>query len=613
MFKIVLLILIETLTSFSHPSINLNTEPHHPLYLTHPDGLAKNASLHNFYDSLPNLATCYAGVLKQVEKIKVQDTLNYLRRLHGLKPVSYQYSDDIFEAQAALIMAANMNLSHTPDSTWLCYSADGASGAGTSNLILQSGSFTPSSEKQVFDYLVDLNVGTLGHRRWVIYPFLKYTTFGRVDGSNVMGGALKVIFAQKQNLADLTADFVAYPVGRYPTAFFDKSWYLNFQILIDKINYWNNSDVNYLSGWIEIISEAGETLATNSQYYDNAGYGLNNNLQWKVTGLKDNIRYNVFIHDLIVAGVTKSYAYWFRLEPGVPSQPGLATLVYPDSGQKNLPSSVPLRWQGWSMPETYQLQVASDSLFQNMFIMDSLLKDTTRLVSNLDSATTYYWRVRVIRVDQVGRWTKAWSFSRMDSTAPLPNPVALISPANDSIILNDSLNFIWHRGAPSPLNYTLKIAADTLLNTSLIETVLTDTLCHMRIFLPENSTYFWSVLARNSSGLQDSHEIRSFKFKPKQVLVSEGSGESTILTWMQNYPNPFLSTTQIDYLITTPGTVTLTVYDRFGRTALTVSRRLALAGRHEFSLNFSELPSGIYLCRLKSGRGEAAKTLAIIK
>ena len=64
---------------------------------------------------------------------------------------------------------------------------------------------------------------------------------------------------------------------------------------------------------IEVNNEGGETLQVNSIYYDNEGYGIPNNLQWKVNGIKYGVKYTVNIKNVKVFGVIKNYEYWFKL------------------------------------------------------------------------------------------------------------------------------------------------------------------------------------------------------------------------------------------------------------------------------------------------------------
>jgi len=55
----------------------------------------------DIYDILPDIQSCYEGVLKDSEKQRVLAELNFIRNLHGLNPVSYNYEDDIYTAKAA--------------------------------------------------------------------------------------------------------------------------------------------------------------------------------------------------------------------------------------------------------------------------------------------------------------------------------------------------------------------------------------------------------------------------------------------------------------------------------------------------------------------------------
>ena len=49
--------------------------------------------------------------------------------------------------------------------------------------------------------------------------------------------------------------------------------------------------------------------------FDNVGYGIPNNLQWKVAGLQSNVRYAVTIANVRVAGAARTYDYTFRIVP----------------------------------------------------------------------------------------------------------------------------------------------------------------------------------------------------------------------------------------------------------------------------------------------------------
>lgn len=279
----------------------------------------------DLYDTLPDIANCNAGQLKTAEKQKVLDKVNEIRALHGLSAVSYDVASDSAEANAALIMVANNVLTHAPANTLACYSASGSTGAGSSNLYLMSGSNMTDvlSVSPIENFLTDTNVASLGHRRWLLYPFLSSTAYGRVDGSpqgssgKVMSAALKVIGGANANLSSSNLTFVAYPYGNYPASYVNKSWYLSFSVLADRLNAGNNGSnhVDYSSATVEVFDNNLNAMTVSSVSADYQGYGLANNLQWKVAGLSNGVTYTVKVNNVMVDSVLKVYQYTFTLMP----------------------------------------------------------------------------------------------------------------------------------------------------------------------------------------------------------------------------------------------------------------------------------------------------------
>jgi hypothetical protein len=110
-----------------------------------------------------NVAACDPGDISAPGRVNALRLFNLYRWLADLPPVVNAPDRDL-EAQAcSLMMDANNMLSHTPPTTWLCYTALGAMGANTSNI---SGGPGVSS---VDLYLIDTgNETTFGHRRIVL-------------------------------------------------------------------------------------------------------------------------------------------------------------------------------------------------------------------------------------------------------------------------------------------------------------------------------------------------------------------------------------------------------------------------------------------------------------
>ena len=124
---------------------------------------------------------CTPGTLPDSVHKKVLERLNYVRRLAGV-PDNCTFDADLNKKcqAAALMMRANGDLSHMPPRDWLCWTTDGATGAGNSNLSLGYG----GSEALIGQVEDDGgNNQSVGHRRWILYPDRKVFGHGSTPGS----------------------------------------------------------------------------------------------------------------------------------------------------------------------------------------------------------------------------------------------------------------------------------------------------------------------------------------------------------------------------------------------------------------------------------------------
>jgi hypothetical protein len=110
-----------------------------------------------------SVSGCNAGDVASPGRENALKLVNLYRWLVGLPAVSSDASRNSQAQECALMMDANNALSHTPPTSWACYSSAGASAAGKSNIA------TTPGVKAVDLYIADPgNATTMGHRRWIL-------------------------------------------------------------------------------------------------------------------------------------------------------------------------------------------------------------------------------------------------------------------------------------------------------------------------------------------------------------------------------------------------------------------------------------------------------------
>lgn len=79
------------------------------------------------------------------------------------------------------------------------------------------------------------------------------------------------------------------------------------------------------------------------------------------------------------------------------------------------------------------------------------------------------------------------------------------------------------------------------------------------------------------------------------------------------FPNPFNSSTAIDYTLAQPGEITLSVYNLLGQQVATVYEGTQEAGEHSMVWDASDFPSGVYFARLEAGGISESMKMVLLK
>jgi len=115
-----------------------------------------------------DVAACTPGTNGALFKEAVLRRINWFRAMGGVPAaVTLNSGFNANDQQAAVIMSANMNLSHTPPSSWFCWTASGSNAANNSNIAIGN-----AGANAITAYIWDFggNNTAAGHRRWLLYP-----------------------------------------------------------------------------------------------------------------------------------------------------------------------------------------------------------------------------------------------------------------------------------------------------------------------------------------------------------------------------------------------------------------------------------------------------------
>jgi uncharacterized protein YkwD len=131
-------------------------------------------------------SSCQAGTTSSSSRAATLRALNFVRAMNGLAPVTFGSTLNARAQRAALMMSANGALSHTPSTSWRCYTRVGAATAGKSDLALAYPKIT--SGRVVEMYMDDQGAENtaVGHRRWLLNPFATAMGNGSTDAANAL-------------------------------------------------------------------------------------------------------------------------------------------------------------------------------------------------------------------------------------------------------------------------------------------------------------------------------------------------------------------------------------------------------------------------------------------
>ena len=281
-------------------------------------------------------------------------------------------------------------------------------------------------------------------------------------------------------------------------------------------------------------------------------------------------------------------------------------LIPKDSGYVNYSLPVNLLWTPIGYVNEFSVQVASDSLFTELLLDEENLKETSVTMNLLENNQTYFWRVH--SVNDAG--VSDWSVGRFFTT----NPSITIN------VPNGSEN--WQVGFEYMIRWDDNIEEDVTLALykneefySAIDTVSSTGYYEWEIDpdLTPGTDYKIKIASISADTVFDINLEPFTVIDTIQTSVSHEIATTEKNRLHQNYPNPFYSSTIIEYELIQNDNVTLIMYDSFGREVKTLVSEYKPAGTYSFTLNASEFANGIYFLKMTTSSFSQVRKMILIK
>lgn len=139
--------------------------------------------------------------------------------------------------------------------------------------------------------------------------------------------------------------------------------------------------------------------------------------------------------------------------------------------------------------------------------------------------------------------------------------------------------------------------------------------------LADGNTYN-GVLILDSTGRGHAIAYNGDAFSTQEIFVIHSPGSLTSVgeAWataqhklFQNYPNPFNPSTEIRFQIAEQGHVIVKVHNILGQDVATLVNEMRQPGTHTVNFDATNLPSGVYFCRMTVGLFSEERKMIVVK
>ncbi len=204
-----------------------------------------------------------------------------------------------------------------------------------------------------------------------------------------------------------------------------------------------------------------------------------------------DLEYSTVYFWRVKANLDKTYTAWsetWKFKTKIP----VVKLRYPPNTTYGVPINTKLQWTPPTSDAIYEVQIAFDENFENMFFDGTAQANDYFEPKILGYYTKYYWRVRPVDEFGPSDWSETWWFITVIQ-AP-----ELISPENDSKNLRLPINFVWS-SFDKATNHHIQIAKDKNFTEVVTDDSTLSENKYLAIKLDTYSKYFWRVCYKANS------------------------------------------------------------------------------------------------------------------
>ena len=216
------------------------------------------------------------------------------------------------------------------------------------------------------------------------------------------------------------------------------------------------------------------------------------------------------------------------------AQPVAPTLTLPSNNATKVSMSPDLVWNSASMVDSFQLQIATDTLFTTP-LFDTVQGNINVYTAGgkLSNYVVYYWRVRGKDIIGFGDWSLTGSFRTIDLPAPAPK---LLNPSSNSKNGPVFPDFSW--GAVIRASrYQVQMSSNSNFTINKLDSIVDggrQLIAYTKDTLSKDSLYFWRVRTENEVGWGDWSNSASFQVTflppsiPAQFMPANNSTNQTL-------------------------------------------------------------------------------------